>query len=302
MEDQPRLSHHILAIENAEASLVFYQQQLGMTLVDRVERQNHAGTETAYFLGYTSSPATLLELRHRTGSRDSPYRHDKSDGYWKIGITLPDVDLARERLLAAGIDVSLPTQFRDIGYLCHLKDPTGFNIELLQHDFAENFRSAPADPRWPLGGVSTLGQITLRIKDPALSLPFYCALLGMKLLSRQEVSFCRFTLYFLACCNEQPPCADLDAVENREWLWKRPYTTLELQHNWGTEASNFHYTQQVDDALGFHGIRFVTPELPEFMERLARAGFPIAEDRDLGGRETCVHDPDGHPIYFSSLV
>ena len=46
-----------------------------------------------------------------------------SGGYWKIGITLPDVDVARDRLLARGIAVSTPQQFYDIGYLCHLADP-----------------------------------------------------------------------------------------------------------------------------------------------------------------------------------
>eukprot|EP00122_Pirum_gemmata_P011149 Pgem_evm1s10322 len=51
----------------------------------------------------------------------------------------------------------------------------------------------------------------------------------MKLLSIQPVRQYGFVLYFLAYTNESPPKTDLEAVENREWLWQRPYTVLELQ-------------------------------------------------------------------------
>jgi len=302
LEDRPRLSHHILSIKNAEASLAFYQQRLGMTLVDQMERSGDGGRERFYFLGYAPPPTTLLVLHQCLESRvlanQEDYRHNKLDGYWKIGITLRDVDMARERLIAAGIEVNKPTQFRDIGYLCHLADPSGYNIELLQHDFAANFCTARVDPQCPLGSIPTLGQITLRIKDPTPSLHFYCTLLGMKLLSRQVVSPYRFTLYFLACSDEQPPDADIDAIGNREWLWKRPYTSLELQHNWDT-PSDFRYSQQADNALGFRGIGFETRELPKLIHRLETAGFPAIKDRDWGlGSEISVSDPDGHRVHF----
>ena len=43
-----------------------------------------------------------------------------------------------------------------------------------------------------------------------------------------------FELYFLAAVSEEeaakmPDPNDLDSVGNREWLWQREYTTLELQ-------------------------------------------------------------------------
>ena len=49
------------------------------------------------------------------------------------------MDLARLKIIQSGITVSNPSQFLDIGYLCHLTDPEGRSIELLQHSFAENF-------------------------------------------------------------------------------------------------------------------------------------------------------------------
>lgn len=91
----------------------------------------------------------------------------------------------------------------------------------------------------------SLGQLTLRIRNVEKSLHFYQSVLGMRLLSRQRVEPYRFTLYFLAFVektDEVPPCQlpdgsiDINAVGNREWLWQRPYTTLELQHRDGGEC------------------------------------------------------------------
>ena len=53
----------------------------------------------------------------------------------------------------------------------------------------------------------------------------------MKLLSIQDISAFGFSLYFLAFTSETPPVpSELESVGNREWLWQRPYTTLEIQH------------------------------------------------------------------------
>ena len=46
----------------------------------------------------------------------------------------------------------------------------------------------------------------------------------------QDVAAYGFDLHFYAFTHESPPDPDLWAVENREWLWKRSYTTLEFQH------------------------------------------------------------------------
>lgn len=92
---------------------------------------------------------------------------------------------------------------------------------------------------WPLhiaylvgeiGQPLNIGQITLRTADHKKSVAFYESI-GMKLLSIQDVNMAGFRLYFLAFIDESPPNdKDLKAVENREWLWQRPYTTLELQY------------------------------------------------------------------------
>ena len=72
------------------------------------------------------------------------------------------MDLAREKIVQQGTEVSQPSQFLDVGYLCHLKDPKGFTIEPLQQTFQRNFVKPEEDPRLALGQTAVVGQITTR--------------------------------------------------------------------------------------------------------------------------------------------
>lgn len=213
-----QLARVILRAQSPDKLARFYTEHLGMSA--HVEHE-------VLILGYSGQDA-LIELRQATaGDR---YQHAQTDRYWKIGITLPNVDIARAQLSNAGISISEPKQFNDIGYMCHLADPEGFSIELLQHSFLGNRDATAGDPDQALGGQAAIGQITLRVTNIDNALAFYRERLGMTLLSIQPVLAYGFTLYFLAFTEERPPKPDLRAVENREWLWQRPYTTLELQH------------------------------------------------------------------------
>lgn len=48
-------------------------------------------------------------------------------------------------------------------------------------------------------------------------------------MSVQLVTQYGFTLYFFAKTHDAPPDPDLTTVANREWLWRRPYTLVEVQ-------------------------------------------------------------------------
>ena len=213
-----RLASVRLRVADTDALETFYTAHLGMT-ARRVD--------DCTYLGYPGCDADLELYRVESAK---PYRHDRLDEYWKIGITLPNVDLAFEQLSAAKIAITRPGQFRDIGYLCHLTDPLGFQIELLQHTFAGQRRTADGNPSVPLGGGARIGQITLRTSDIKASRHHYESTLGMRLLSVQECTDLHFTLYFLAFTDDVPPHADLGSIGNRPWLYQRRYTTLELQH------------------------------------------------------------------------
>ncbi|KIC40730.1 glyoxalase [Ruegeria sp. ANG-R] len=203
-----------LRVADPDALAAFYRDALGMSVL--VEGANRR-------VGYPGRDAHLLLMPGGGG-----YRHDRGQRYWKIGITLPDVDLALDFLRRKGIAVSAPQQFLDIGYMCHLNDPEGFVIELLQHDFEGNRPDDAAHRALPFADAC-IGQITLRTGDIAAEDAF-CRSQGMSLLSMQDVESYGFDLHFYAFTAEKPPNPDLWAVENREWLWKRHYTTLEFQH------------------------------------------------------------------------
>jgi len=240
-----------LDVSDPTRSLEFYTKALGMELCD------HSGPtpsgESAWDLGFRQG--AKLKLRHRADERfrDAVYEPGENDLYWKIGITLADVDLARSRLIASGVEVSEPCQFHDIGYLCHLEDPDGYCIELLQHQFACNFARCPANDGYPLGGGAMIGQVSINVSDIDRELAFYRDQLGLRLLSRQVVPGRGFTLYFLADTDDILPESDVDAAENREWLWQRPYTVLELR-SWDQKRPGL--ANASDDTLGFRGILF----------------------------------------------
>ncbi|MFY2823114.1 VOC family protein [Ruegeria sp. MALMAid1280] len=214
-----RLSAVLLRVADPDRLTAFYTDVLGMT--GRAQGSNRR-------VGYGGQDADLLLMPGGGG-----YTHDSGQRYWKIGITVPNVDLAAAYLRHKGVEVSDPNQFLDIGYMCHLKDPEGFVIELLQHDFQGNRPENAADPAEPFA-KACIGQTTLRTGDIAAEDGF-CRAQGMRLLSVQDVDQYGFDLHFYAFTDEVPPNPDLWSVENREWLWKRPYTTLEFQHLAGAQ-------------------------------------------------------------------
>ena len=227
---QARLSHHIVRAADPQVLAAFYVENFGLAVLHR--QDDDTGT-TVWLRG--SPQAVILEIQP---AADGPRAAlDAGDVFWKLGTTWPDVRAKRAALMAAGFVVTEPRQFRDIGYLCHLTDRDGFGLELLQH----TFQPALAPPA--LGACATVpAHITLRVADADASIAFYRERLGMRLLSRQAVAPFGFTLYFLASTDEKPPDSDLDAVANREWLWQRPYTCLELKHTHSAQTPLRAYT------------------------------------------------------------
>ena len=278
-----RLAGSTLQVKSIAESLAFYRERIGMQVLAEASLPGDGAEEMRITLGFEPhGPQAALELVHHTDRADDPtirYRPTPSDRYWKIGVTLPQVDIARDRLLEAGIAVSDATQFRDIGYLCHLADPDGYVIELLQHRFEINHVPSPPDRDFVLGSRPTLGQVSLRVRDADASLAFYRDRLGLKLLSRQSVDPPGFTLYFLADTEESPPDTDPDAPSNREWLWQRPYTTLELQHRWAADKTPPSETR--DGELGF-------------VELCFEHGHERSGRRD--GAARTMEDPDGNRV------
>lgn len=178
-------------------------------------------------VGYGGQGAMLLL---RQASDQEVYLHHSDDRFWKIAINIPNLDLAHEQLASRGITAANPYQFKEIAYMSHLKNPEGHIIELIQHSFEDNPRTSNGDATKPLGGGAEIGLIALRTDNIDAEKLLFLDKLKMAHLSRQEVTDRGFDLYFFAMTSETQPSPDVDSVENREWLWQRPYTTLEFQH------------------------------------------------------------------------
>lgn len=124
----------------------------------------------------------------------------------------------------------------------------------------------------------------------------------MKLLSIQKVEKYQFTLYFLAFTDEEPPNSDLESEENREWLWQRKFSILELQKKW----SQVQYEEIETDQPGFAGITFKINDLNKCVNLLLENGiqssqdFPIWIDDlyDNLMQKCVVIDPNNIPIYL----
>merc|ERR1712150_117792 len=114
---------------------------------------------------------------------------------------------------------------------------------------------------------------------------------GMKLLCWYNVKT-SFQLYFLAFTDESPPSAEPTALENREWTYSRPYTTLELCYKAGAGP----YSVAGDGTMGWQG--FTVNAGAAARARVEAAGFPFEEE------EGCliVRDPDGYPVALEAVA
>lgn len=279
----------------------WYCQRMGMSVLKEMRSE----TDLIHWVGFeNNSESACIEFRSHIQQASPPKLYvpnPSTDVYWKIGLSLADVDTARSHLMSHGVHVTQPRQFRDIGYLCHLNDPFGYSVELLQRDFQHNFCSERIksflNPTFALRQQTHVGQITLRVSDIEKSLRFYESSLGMKLLSRQNIPD-MFDLYFLACTDEKPPSDNVNDVEIREWLWKRPYTTLELQY-WTVKRCKFN-NPDLDRHSGFGALVF-TVDTPRFEE--LKTNLNAVEDVSQKYPEykssvlQCI-DPDGTRVLF----
>ncbi|KAA0874727.1 lactoylglutathione lyase [Nitrincola tapanii] len=123
-----RLLHTMLRVGNLDASLAFYTEVLGMTLLRKKDYPE--GRFTLAFVGYgQESENTVLELTHNWDTD----QYDLGKGYGHIAIEVEDVYTACDAIKAKGGEV-----VREAGPMKHgasilafVKDPDGYLIELL---------------------------------------------------------------------------------------------------------------------------------------------------------------------------
>ena len=100
----------MVRVKDPQKSLDFYQNVLGMTLIDTMKNDSF----TLYFLGYEHQTGKrgeregLLELTHNHGTENDPDFHyhngnDKPQGYGHIGISVENVEEACARFERLGV-------------------------------------------------------------------------------------------------------------------------------------------------------------------------------------------------------
>ena len=143
------LNQTMLRIRDPERSTAFYQDVLGMTLLDRFDFPEMEFS--LYFLGYPTSaipedgPArakwifeqpALLELTHNHGTENDPefaYHNGNDDprGFGHIGVSVPDVYAACERFERLGVEFVKRPDDGAMKGLAFIRDPDGYWIEIL---------------------------------------------------------------------------------------------------------------------------------------------------------------------------
>ena len=123
--DTPSLRHHVLRIAARGPMLQFYQTTLGSQLVHTTPNGTSGHERYRLKIADRRSESVCLEFWYSPVQQPSERSFERTDNYWKIGLTMADLDAIRAELMAKGIEVSEPRQFRDIGYLCHLTNPDG---------------------------------------------------------------------------------------------------------------------------------------------------------------------------------
>ncbi|KAF3484437.1 uncharacterized protein GIQ15_03761 [Arthroderma uncinatum] len=146
-----RLNHTMLRVKDQTASLKFYQETMGMTLL-RTAEAPEAGFNL-YFLGYPASnpPAEstarnpiagwegLLELtwNYGTEKQDGPVYHDGNShpqGFGHICVTVDDVEAACGRFESLGVRWKKRLTDGRMHNIAFLLDPDGYWVEVAQNE------------------------------------------------------------------------------------------------------------------------------------------------------------------------
>jgi len=149
-------------------------------------------------------------------------------------------------------------------------------------------------------------QTMVRVKDPEVSLRFYCEVLGFNLVMYRDFPQYEFTVYFVA----QVDPALIPATPEEQW--KFCMTTpgcIELTHNYGSEtADGLVYNTGNSDTTGsqdgqkvkggFGHLGITVPDVYEACERFKALGCEFTKTPNSGGMKglAFIKDPDGYLI------
>jgi lactoylglutathione lyase len=324
---KPAWHNTMLRVKDAAASVAYYTANFNMSVI----KEYHCASESFYFLatvptaeraglpapGSAEAHSALwnprpgfctLGLAHVHGTealsgsalplvdhagRPQLYTNGNSSprGFGHIAFNTDDVFSASEDLEAAGIAFKKrPNEGRMKG-LAFCLDPDGYWVELVRRE------PGSFDP---IAERYNLSQTMIRIKDPAVSVPFFRDVFGMKITSHRV--FSDFDLFFSATDTEKLAAAEAAATESvttTKLLWD---PCLELTFNHGTDSvAGASYHNGSDRVYrgeaapqGFASISFLVDDLAAFAAALAGVtGLTVS---DAGAGALRVRAPTGYWI------
>ncbi|CAG7938703.1 unnamed protein product [Penicillium salamii] len=146
-----RLNHTMLRVKDAEASLKFYQESMGMTLVRTIE--NPDNQFNLYFLGYPASNPEikegsknsvaewegLLELtwNYGTEKQEGPVYHNgntEPQGFGHICISTDDLEAACDRFESLNVPFKKRLTDGRMHNIAFILDPDGYWVEVVQNE------------------------------------------------------------------------------------------------------------------------------------------------------------------------
>jgi len=297
---RPTWQQSMLRIADPVKSLAFYQDTMGMTVIDTLDFPQYnfklyflvtlpedesydliPGTQAAHDYMW-SIEGTALELTHNYGTEEPSFPgyhpgNEEKDGFGHVAFNTDDVYAACEKLEDAGVAFKKrPDEGRMKG-LAFALDPDGYWVEIVK-------RNKPGK----IPNTFNLSQTMIRIKDPKKSIPFYEAM-GMKIVTQRDLD--GFSLYFLVSnCDE----IDEDVLDTRLG------PVLELTHNHGTELDpDFkHYDGNEEGRQGFGHIGFLVDDVYEACDAIRGMGYGFKKEPDGGSMKglAFAYDPDGYAV------
>ena len=140
-----RFNHTMIRVKDAEASLKFYQEVLGMTLIRTSE--NPDNKFNLYFLGYpgSSNPPTqahregLLELTWNYGTEKDPnfkYHNGNKEpqGFGHICVSVDDLDKACSTFEEKGVRWQKRLTDGRMKNVAFVLDPDDYWVEVIQNE------------------------------------------------------------------------------------------------------------------------------------------------------------------------
>jgi len=144
-----RYLHTMVRVQDLEASLHFYCQQLGLQESHRIE--DEAGRYTLVYLNAPAdaeqaknAQAPLVELTYNWDSE--PYLGGRNFGH--LAFEVDNIYSICQRLLDSGVTINRPP--RD-GYMAFIRSPDQISIELLQ----KGKNLSPAEPWASMGNTGS---------------------------------------------------------------------------------------------------------------------------------------------------